>query len=47
MYQLLYKVSDLDQWKTEQTYSDISKALDNARDWLEDGYIVQINEIEE
>ena len=44
MYQLLYKVSDLDQWKAEQTYPDMEKALDNARDWLEDGYIVQILE---
>ena len=44
MYQLLYKVSDLDQWKAEQTYPDMEKALDNARDWLADGYIVQILE---
>ena len=45
MYQLFYKVADQEQWKAEQTYSDMARALDNSRDWLEDGYIVQIVEL--
>lgn len=45
MYQLFYKVADQEQWKPEQVYNDMGRALDNARDWLEDGYIVQIVEL--
>jgi hypothetical protein len=49
MFQIIYKVADSDPWKRREDnlYDTLEEAVEQAGAYLWDGYITQIEEIEE
>ena len=46
MFTIAYKTDDQAQWKTNgEVYKTKEKALQDAFDWLDEGYIVQVVEL--
>jgi hypothetical protein len=46
MFTIAYKTDDDAQWKTNgETYKTKEQAMQDALDWLDDGYIIQIVEL--
>jgi hypothetical protein len=46
MFTIAYKTDDQATWKANgETYATKEKALADAIEWLEDGYIVQVVEL--
>jgi hypothetical protein len=49
MFQIIYKVADSDPWKRRDCnlYDTLEEAVEQSAAYLWDGYITQIEEIEE